>query len=210
MTSAPDHPDWLASSLLADVGAYALSVRIKPLDPAWRLWGPALPVSVPPGDNLAIHHALTLAQAGEVLVVDAQAYLERAVMGGIMTTQSKAAGLAGVVIDGAIRDSLELVELGLPVFAAGTHPAGPSKKGDGSVLHPIVCAGPPVRAGDWIHGDCDGVVVVPMERKDELLAAAHAKYLREQERMAAIARGELKPAWLDADLARAAIAVGPR
>lgn len=129
-------------------------------------------------------------------------------MGGIMTTQAKAAGLAGAVIDGAIRDSLELVGLGLPVFAAGAHPAGPSKKGDGSVLHPIVCAGAPVRAGDWIHGDCDGVVVVPRERKDELLGAAHAKYLREQERMAAIARGDLKPAWLDAELARAAACRG--
>ncbi len=132
------------------------------------------------------------------LVVDAGASLRIGVLGDRLAAIAVRNGWAGVVINGAIRDHAELRKGTFPVFAAGTHPAGPSKKGDGSVLHPIVCAGAPVRAGDWIHGDCDGVVVVPMERKDELLAAAHAKYLREQERMAAIARGELKPAWLDA------------
>ena len=202
--------DWLTSTLLADVGAHALASRIKPVDEQSRLYGPALTVSVPPGDNLAIHHALTLGQPGEVLIIDAQGFTERAVMGGIMSTQATAAGFAGVVIDGAIRDRLELITLGLPMFAAAAHPAGPFKKGDGSVLMPIVCAGAPVQPGDWIFGDAEGVVVLPIAEKASLLEKARAKFDREQARMAAIAAGQLKPAWLDEELTKANITVGKR
>lgn len=201
---------WLTSTLLADVGAPACASRLKPLDENSRVFGPALTVSVPPGDNLAIHLALTLIRPGEVLVVDGQGFTERALMGGIMSTQAHAAGVAGVVIDGAIRDRLELVALGLPMFAAAAHPAGPFKKGDGEVLTPIVCAGAPIRPGDWIFGDAEGVVVLPVEHKQALIDKARAKFEREQARMQAIAAGRLKPDWLDADLAKANIVIGQR
>ena len=196
MTSAFDHPDWLASSLLADVGAYALSARIKPLDPAWRLWGPALPVSVPPGDNLAIHHALTLCRAGEVLVIDAQAYLERAVMGGIMTTQSKAAGLAGVVIDGAIRDVAGLAKLDIGIWARGATPAGPYKDGPGEIGYPLACGGLAVMPGDLIAADEDGVVVIPRADAAAAVAAAEGHAKKEEATFAAIASGKMDRAWI--------------
>lgn len=202
--------DWLTSTLLADIGAFALMSRIHPVDPESRVYGPALTVSVPPGDNLAIHLALTLGRPGDVLVVDGEGYTERALMGGIMCTQAKATGFAGVIVDGAIRDQLELRKLGLPVFAAASHPAGPTKKGDGAVLQPVVCAGAPVMPGDWIFGDADGVSVLPVARKGELLAKAHAKFEREQARMEAIAAGALTPPWLEGELAKADIAVGSR
>ncbi len=202
--------DTLTSTLLADVGAPALHSRIKPLTPGLRLLGRALPVSVPPGDNLAIHAALSLAQPGDVLVVDGGGYLERALMGGIMTTQAQAIGLAGVVIDGAMRDGQELVALGLPVFAAGLHPAGPFKKGDGTVHAPIVCGGVAVHSGDWVLGDDDGLVVVPPAQRDALIAAARDKLAREQARLAAIARGEFTPGWLPQALAEAKVRVLPR
>ncbi|RYF70877.1 MAG: RraA family protein [Comamonadaceae bacterium] len=202
--------DALTSTLLADVGAPAMHGRIKPLAPGMRVRGRALAVSVPPGDNLAIHAALSVAQPGDVLVVDGGGYVERALMGGIMTTQAHALGLAGVVIDGAMRDVQELVALGLPVFAAGLHPAGPFKNGDGTVNAPIVCAGVAVCSGDWIVGDDDGVVVVPPAQQDALLAAGRSKLAREQARIAAIARGELTPGWLAQTLANAQVRVLPR
>lgn len=202
--------DWLTSTLLADVGAFAMASRINPVDPESRAYGPALTVSVPPGDNLAIHLALTLGRPGDVLIVDGQGYTERALMGGIMCTQAKATGFAGVIVDGAIRDQLELKKLGLPVFAAASHPAGPTKKGDGAVLHPVVCAGAPVAPGDWIFADADGVAVLPAARKGDLLAKARAKFDREQARMDAIAAGALTPPWLEGELAKAEISVGQR
>lgn len=95
------HETGLTSTLLADAGARYLRAAIKPLRAGWTVRGRALTVSVPAGDNLAIHAALALAQPGDVLVVDAQGYTERAVMGGIMCAQAAASCLAGVVIDGA-------------------------------------------------------------------------------------------------------------
>lgn len=202
--------DTLTTTLLADVGAPALHSRIKPLVPGLRLLGRALTVSVPPGDNLAIHAALSQAQSGDVLVVDGGGYLERALMGGIMMTQAKAIGLAGVVIDGAMRDMQDLLSLGLPVFAAGLHPAGPFKKGGGTVHAPIVCGGVAVHSGDWVLGDDDGLVVLPQAQQSALIAAARDKLAREQARLAAIARGELTPGWLAKALADAQVQVLPR
>ncbi|OZI32653.1 methyltransferase [Bordetella genomosp. 1] len=199
----------LCSTLLADVGARTMRAAIKPLRPGWLLRGRALTVAVPAGDNLAIHAALALARPGDVLVIDGQGYADRALMGGIMCAQALATGIAGVVIDGAMRDAAELRAGGLPVFAAALSPAGPHKAGGGRVNHPIQCGGVTVAPGDWILGDDDGVVVFGAVESAALVAAAQAKGGLEARRMAAIARGELRPAWLDAALAGAEIDIAP-
>jgi len=199
----------LCSTLLADVGARTMRAAIKPLRPGWLLRGRALTVAVPAGDNLAIHAALALARPGDVLVIDGQGYADRALMGGIMCAQALATGIAGVVIDGAMRDAAELRAGGLPVFAAALSPAGPHKAGGGRVNHPIQCGGVTVAPGDWILGDDDGVVVFGAAESAALVAAAQAKGGLEARRMAAIARGELRPAWLDAALAGAEIDIAP-
>ncbi|WP_333904069.1 RraA family protein [Achromobacter insolitus] len=199
----------LCSTLLADVGARVMRAAVKPLRAGWLLRGRALTVSVPAGDNLAIHAALAMAQPGDVLVVDAQGYADRAVMGGIMCAQAAAAGIVGVVVDGAMRDAAELREGALPVFAAALSPAGPHKAGGGSVGRSIQCGGVTVNPGDWILGDDDGLVVFGPAESDGLIAAALAKGKAEALRMAAIARGELRPAWLDDALARATLDIGP-
>lgn len=199
----------LTSTLLADAGARHLRAAIKPLRAGWSVRGRALTVSVPAGDNLAIHAALAIAQPADVLVVDAQGYAERAVMGGIMCAQAAACGIAGVVIDGAMRDAAELRQGALPVFAAAVSPAGPFKAGGGSVNRPIQCGGVRVEPGDWILGDDDGLVVVGPEQLESMVTAALAKAQAEARRMAAIARGELRPAWLDDALAQATIDIGP-
>ncbi|MFJ1112066.1 RraA family protein, partial [Bordetella bronchiseptica] len=116
----------LSTTLLADAGARVMSAGIKPLRAGWHVHGRALTVSVDAGDNLAIHAALAQARPGEVLVIDAQGYLDRAVMGGIMCAQAAAVGLAGVIIDGAMRDLAELRAGTLPAYALGGSPAGPT------------------------------------------------------------------------------------
>lgn len=203
------HEAGLTSTLLADAGARHLRAAIKPLRPGWTVRGRALTVSVPTGDNLAIHAALAIAQSGDVLVVDAQGYTERAVMGGIMCAQAAAIGIAGVVIDGAMRDAAELRQGALPVFAAAVSPAGPTKVGGGSVHREIQCGGVSVAPGDWILGDDDGVVVVAPAALESMVTGALAKAEAEARRMAAIARGELRPLWLDAALAKATLDIGP-
>ena len=197
----------LSSTLLADVGAGAMHSRIRSLVPGKQLVGKALTVHVAPGDNLAIHAALAHAKPGDVLVVDGEGFTERALMGGIMMTQAKATGIAGVVIDGAMRDVQELQALGLPAFAAAVHPAGPFKDGPGSLYGPIQCGGVEVNNGDWIFGDDDGVVVMPEEKLATLMEAAQAKKLRELDRISAILRGDLKPDWLESALEKADIKI---
>lgn len=197
--------EWLTSTLLADRGAHVLGSRIKPLRPGARLHGRALTISVPPGDNLAIHAALALARAGDVLVIDGGAYIERALMGGIMCTQALRAGIAGIIIDGAIRDIAELRVMDMPVFAIGAVPAGPTKNGPGSILRPISCGGVAIYPGDWIFGDDDGVVAYRHSAREDLLDSAKEKYVAEQKRLAAIADGVLTPPWLQEALKKSAI-----
>src|SRR5690606_43004 len=160
---------------------------------------------VPQGDNLAIHAALSQVRPGDVLVIDGRGACERALMGGIMCAQAAKAGVAGVVIDGAVRDVAELRELDLPVFALAAVPSGPTKNGPGSLLRPIHCGGALIQPGDWVFGDGDGVVTYPDSRRKDLLKAAHEKYIAEQERLAAIASGVLTPPWLRAALERSPI-----
>ncbi|HXF47335.1 MAG TPA: RraA family protein [Burkholderiaceae bacterium] len=198
------------SSILADVAGRrgALSGRIAPLDPAMRVAGPALTVEVRPGDNLMIHAALALAQPGDVIVVDGKGDLSCALMGEIMVQQCLALGVAGVVIDGAVRDSEAIRALGFPMFAAGRNPNGPTKGVAGRINWPIGCGGVSVQPGDLIVGDADGVVVIERRQAAALLPLAADKLAAESKRIADIkARKQLRPAWLD-DALRAAGVLG--
>ncbi len=116
------------AAILADVAGRrgTLSGRIAGLSLAMKVAGPAITVEVRPGDNLAIHAALAIAQPGDVIVVDGKGDLTCALVAEIMSTQAKAIGVAGWVIDGAVRDSHELAAGDFPVFAAGRNPCGPT------------------------------------------------------------------------------------
>jgi 4-hydroxy-4-methyl-2-oxoglutarate aldolase len=142
--------------------AGALPAVLKPLDPAMRLCGRALPVRCPAGDNLWIHRALAEARKGEVLVVDTGAGVDFGYWGEIMATAAMARGLAGLVITGGVRDSLRLIELGLPTFSAGVSIRGTAKdpNGAGAVGEPVRIGEVVVRRGDLVFGDADGVVVL--------------------------------------------------
>lgn len=186
------------AAILADVNgrAGALHGRVTALAPKMKVAGPAFTVDVRPGDNLMIHAAIALAQPGDVLVVDGKGDQTAALMGALMMNACKVRHLAGVVIDGAVRDREELEALGLPVFSVGTNPNGPTKNVAGSVGGAISCGGVAVNAGDLVIGDADGVVVIEREKVDNLLALAARKVEDEAARMRQIQSGNTAATWL--------------
>src|SRR6476659_9656557 len=173
------------AAILADVNGRrgALHGRIAALRPRMKLAGPALTVEVRPGDNLMIHAAIALAQPGDVLVIDGKGDQTAALMGTIMMTACKQLGIAGVVIDGAVRDSLEIDEMDFPVFSVGTNPNGPTKNVGGRIGHPVSIGGVTVHPGDFVIGDGDGVVVVEREKIEALLPLAAKKVADEAARI---------------------------
>ncbi|WP_176464122.1 RraA family protein [Bordetella genomosp. 11] len=194
-------------AILADVAGRrgALHGRIRPLHPSMKLAGAAFTVEVRPGDNLMIHAAISLARPGDVLVIDGKGDLSSALMGTIMMTACKQLGLAGVVMDGAARDSLEIIEMDYPVFAAGTNPNGPTKNIGGRIGHPVTVGGVTVHPGDFIIGDNDGVVVVERDKIEGLLPAADKKVKDEAARIAAIKGGDTAAKWLGSALRAAGV-----
>jgi RraA family protein len=186
------------ASILADVGGRrgTLGGRIQPLARSMKVAGPAFTVEVRPGDNLMIHAALVLAQPGDVIVVDGKGDLSCALTGALMAAHAQKAGIAGFVIDGAVRDTDECARGGFPIFAAGANPNGPLKNSGGRINWPVSVAGTTVSPGDLIVGDADGVVVVPRELAADIVSQAQAKVDAEAERMKQIGRGELVQAWV--------------
>jgi RraA family protein len=196
------------ASILADVAGRrgALSGRIAPLAPTMRLAGPALTVEVRPGDNLMIHAALAIAKPGDVIVVDGKGDLNSALMGEIMCQQAVALGVAGVVIDGAVRDAQAIRELGFPMYAAGLNPNGPTKFVPGRLNHPISIGGVTVNPGDLVIGDGDGITVIERETAAAMLPLAAEKLAMETKRIADIkSRKSLRPGWLDGALRAAGV-----
>lgn len=196
------------AAILADVAGRRGTVngRIRALSPTMKVAGPAFTIEVRPGDNLMIHAAMAMAKPGDVLVIDGKADLTCALMGTIMMLGCKVTGLAGVVIDGAVRDTLELAELGFPVFAAGANPNGPTKFVPGRINWPISIGGIACNPGDLVVGDADGVVIIEREKAESLLPLARKKVDDETKRMEQIRRKEaLRPPWLDGALRAAGV-----
>jgi 4-hydroxy-4-methyl-2-oxoglutarate aldolase len=194
-------------AILADVAGRrgALHGRIEALRHRMKLVGSALTVEVRPGDNLMIHAAIALARPGDVLVIDGKGDRSAALMGTIMMNACRQVGIAGVVIDGAVRDSVEIDEMDFPVFSVGTNPNGPTKLASGRIGHPVSVGGVAVRAGDLVIGDADGVVVVEREKVQALLVAAQKKVEDEAARIEAIRQGHTAASWLDAALRNAGV-----
>jgi 4-hydroxy-4-methyl-2-oxoglutarate aldolase len=198
------------ASILADVAGRrgALNGRIAPLAPTMRFAGPALTVEVRPGDNLMIHAAMAIARPGDVIVVDGKGDLSSALMGEIMSQQCVALGIAAVVIDGAVRDSEAIRELGFPMYAAGLNPNGPTKAVSGRLNHPVSIGGVTVNPGDLVVGDADGVTVIERAKAAAMLPLAADKVAAETKRITDIrSRKALRPGWLDGAL-RAAGVIG--
>ena len=194
-------------AILADVNGRrgALHGRIAALRPRMKLAGTAFTVEVRPGDNLMIHAAMALAKPGDVLVIDGKGDQTVALMGTIMMTACKQLGIAGVVVDAAVRDSLEIDEMDFPVFSVGTNPNGPTKQVSGRIGHPVSVGGVTVHPGDFIIGDGDGVVVIERGAIESLLPLAETKVADETKRIAQIKEGRTSAPWLAAALRSAGV-----
>lgn len=176
--------------------------RLRPLHAGGKLAGPALTVKTRPGDNLMVHKALLLAEPGDVIVVDAGGELTHAIIGDLMLTQAEKSGLAGVVINGAVRDLATIRAGRFPVYAAGVTHRGPYKDGPGEINVPIAIDGMVVMPGDLIIGDEDGLLCVPYDATAAIHAAAKAKQEAEAKTMAEIKDGRLSKPWVDETLRR--------
>jgi 4-hydroxy-4-methyl-2-oxoglutarate aldolase len=141
--------------------AGALAPDIKPVTPSCRFAGTALTVDCGRHDNLAFWAALESVRPGDVMMVATHGHAGCAVVGDLIIAFARNRGAVAVVTDGMVRDAEALAGIGVPVFAAGIRPSGPTKRGPGSVGLPVWVGGQRVEAGDLVVGDSDGVVVVP-------------------------------------------------
>jgi 4-hydroxy-4-methyl-2-oxoglutarate aldolase len=148
--------------------------NIKALAPGMRIAGPAHTVKCYPGSIITVHKALLEAQPGEVLVVDGEGDDRGALFGELMTLQALRNGIAGIVVDGPVRDRNAVVQSGFAVFAASINPRVGSNRRVGETQIPIQCGGVVVRPGDLIVADDDGVAVVAPEQAAAVLDAAEA------------------------------------
>lgn len=179
-------------------GAFgALDSGIKPLDPRSRLAAPAFTVDMRPADNLMLHYALLKARPGEVLVVDAKAFVEAGPWGDVLTAMAQKIGVAGLVINGAVRDAQAIVDAGFPVWCRGLSIKGTAKNQPGRVNVPITIGDVVIQAGDIVVADRDGIAVVPADRIHAVLAAALEREHKESRMREAIVQGATTADLLD-------------
>ena len=180
------NPDEIAAALaelgaatLGETGGRAMRDRIRPAWSGATVIGPAVPVTCTPGDNLAVHVAVATAPAGSVLVVDVGDIPELGYWGEVLTTGAQTRGIAGLVIDGGVRDVAALEALGFPAFSATIALRGASKMRPGSVGRRADVGGVDVELGDWVVADVDGVVIVPGASIEDVIAEGRARAQKE-------------------------------
>lgn len=172
------------------------AIGIVPFHPVKEVMaGPALTVRVAAGDNLAIHKALDLVKPGDVVVVDGDGDVSRALVGEIMMTIAQVRGAAGFVIDGAIRDHNAFLQSGFPCFARAAIHRGPFKNGPGAINIKVAIGGMIVEPGDIVVGDDDGIVAFPQAIAANLLEAVRAQEVREGEILRSIRNGSYTGAY---------------
>jgi RraA family protein len=169
---------------------------LRPLHGGGYLAGAALTVKCRPGDNLMVHYALNIAQPGDVIVVDAGGDLTNALMGELTLAFAQKQQLAGVVINGAVRDLHSIARGTFPVYAAGVTHRGPYKNGPGEINVPVAIDGMVIEPGDLIVGDLDGVLCVPLDHVDAVYVDASARQTAEIDKLRAIAQGKNDRSWV--------------
>ena len=180
----------------------AVDAAIEPIGYKGQLLGTAFTVRVPQGDNLMFHAAMDLAKPGDVIVIDAGGFTDRAIFGELMATYCKARGIKGIVCDGAIRDRGGLAAMeAFHVYARSATPNGPYKNGPGEINVPVVIGGKLVRPGDIVVGDDDGVLFIDPAIAAELADATEAVEKKEADIMAHIlGDGTYIRPWVDEKL----------
>jgi regulator of RNase E activity RraA len=176
-----------------------LALGVLPVTPPSLgiLAGQALTVRTQPGDNVTIYKAISIAQPGDVLVVDGGGAMDRALMGEIVYRFAIAKGIIGMVFDGVIRDAAEIAVGPVPVYAKGIAHLGPYKYGPGEIGGTVSVGGLIVRNGDVIVGDADGITAVPVERLERVIETGRAAMAMELEAMRLADEGILDVSWIE-------------
>jgi 4-hydroxy-4-methyl-2-oxoglutarate aldolase len=196
----------LGSATLGESGGLATDRRLRPVWPGAALAAPAYPVGCTPGDNLAVHVGVTAAPRGSVLVVDVGRVIDRGYWGEVLTTAAESAGLAGLVLDGGVRDVAALEAHGFPVFSSTIALTGASKDQRGTVGVPVRVGGVLVSTGDWVVGDVDGVTIVRAASLGTVLAAGRSRAEKEAGFFSALRQGSTTVELLGLD---ASLIAGP-
>jgi 4-hydroxy-4-methyl-2-oxoglutarate aldolase len=179
----------LGAATIGESGGLPMRSRIRAVWRGARLAAPAFPVRCTPGDNLAIHVAVASAPPGSALAVDVGAEDELGYWGEVLTTAAESRGVAGLVIDGGVRDVDALEAHGFPVFSTTVALRGASKNRPGMLGAAVVVGGVTVEAGDWLVGDVDGVAVVRAAAIEDVLAAGRARAQKEAAVFTALRQG---------------------
>jgi 4-hydroxy-4-methyl-2-oxoglutarate aldolase len=179
----------LGSATVGESGGRILDRRLRATWPGAAIAAPCFPVRCAPGDNLAIHIALTRAPAGSALTVEIPDDREHGYWGEVLTVAAQARGVRGLVIDGCVRDTRAIQQRGFPTFATGTALHGTTKTGPGAIGEPAHVGGQRLAAGDWIVADEDGVVVIDAAHLDLVLDAAAARQHAESQYVRELQRG---------------------
>jgi len=164
---------------------------MRPIYVTAKTAGPAITVSCQPGDNLMIHAALELCEAGDVLVVTTTSESTDGMFGELLAVSSRARGVVGLVIDAGVRDVADITAMDFPVWAKAISAQGTVKATPGSVNVPVVCAGASVGPGDVIVGDADGVCVVPRETAADIARLGAERVAKEEKTRERLRKGEL-------------------
>ena len=168
----------------------ALDPRIKPVDAAMSLCGPAFTVRCAPRDNIMLQLAIHYAEPGDVIVCAAGEYPDAGFFGDVLGNACKAKRLGGLVIDSGVRDTADLRKLGFPVFSLAISVKGTVKETIGPINQPVVIGGELVRPGDIVRGDADGVVVVRREEAERVAPLAKVREEAENDLIARYKAGE--------------------
>lgn len=170
---------------------YTMDMGVQQLFCEKRMAGPAITVKCCSGDNLGLHMAMNYVKPGDVIVVETQGGFGYAVCGDIMISCMIKMGVAGLVVDGCIRDIETVKNMGMPVFARGTVCGAGHKDGPGEVNFPIACGGVVVNPGDIVFGDENGIVVIPQDDIEDAIKGADNKLKFEAKRKKEIEDGLL-------------------
>lgn len=193
----------LTASDVADAaGRFFIAGGIRHMGGGTRLFGPALPVLIRPGDHLMVHAAIDRARPGDVIVVSTGGDEMTAVIGEVMSVYAQTRGVAGFVIDGPVRD---IEALAVPVFARGANPRAPLKAAPGEIGYPVAIGGVVVSPGDMVVADLDGVVVIPQADAAVVAAKTRTVVAGVKKNLEQIAAGNWDRSWVDAALKAAGV-----